>query len=386
MRKDFLIFGSPKIEQEEIDEVVDSLKSGWISTGPKVAKFEALFKDYIGAHHALALHSCTAGLHLSMIVAGLQPGDEVITTPMTFGATANTIIHAGGTPVFVDISLPGMNIDPEKIEEKITPRTRAMLPVHLAGRPCPMKKIKEIARTHHLLLIEDAAHALETIYQGEKIGTIGDLTVFSFYVTKNLVTGEGGMITTDNDTYAEKIQMYALHGMSRGAWKRYSDEGFRHYRIEYPGFKYNMMDIQAALGIHQLRRIEKYLLRREQIWGAYDDAFRSLPLDIPAPAEENTRHARHLYTILLKLEDLKADRDTIQQALYEENIGTGIHFLSLHLHPYYQRTFGYRRDDFPNAAYVSERTISLPLSAKLTDEDVHDVIDAVKKVLTRYQK
>jgi len=386
MRKDFLVFGSPKIEQEEIDEVVDSLKSGWISTGPKVAKFEALFKEYIGAHHALALHSCTAGLHLSMIVAGLQPGDEVITTPMTFGATANTIIHAGATPVFVDISLPGMNIDPEKIEEKITSRTRAILPVHLAGRPCPMKKIKEIARTHHLLLIEDAAHALETIYQGEKIGTIGDLTVFSFYVTKNLVTGEGGMITTDNDTYAEKIQMYALHGMSRGAWKRYSDEGFRHYRIEYPGFKYNMMDIQAALGIHQLKRIEKYLLRRAQIWKRYDDAFQGLPLNIPAPAEDNTRHARHLYTILLKLEDLKADRDTIQQALYEENIGTGIHFLSLHLHPYYQRTFGYRRDDFPNATYVSERTISLPLSAKLTDEDVGDVIDAVKKVLTRYQK
>jgi dTDP-4-amino-4,6-dideoxygalactose transaminase len=386
MRKEFLIFGSPKIEQEEIDEVVDSLKSGWISTGPKVAKFEALFKDYIGTKHALALNSCTAGLHLSMIVSGLKPGDEVITTPMTFGATGNSIIHTGAKPVFVDINLPTMNIDPDKIEEKITPKTRAILPVHFAGRPCQIEIIKDIAQKHNLLLIEDAAHSIEATYHGQKIGTIGDLTVFSFYVTKNLVTGEGGMITTDNDDYAEKIQTYALHGMSKGAWKRYSDEGFKPYRIIYPGFKYNMMDIQAALGIHQLKRIEKYLKRREEVWQRYDDAFKSLPLDTPPPAEENTRHARHLYTILLKLEELKTDRDTIQQALYQKNIGTGIHFISLHLHPYYQDTFGYKRDDFPNAAFVSERTISLPLSARLSDEDVSDVIQAVTKVLKKYQK
>lgn len=386
MRKEFLIFGSPKIEQEEIAEVVDSLKSGWISTGPKVAKFEALFKDYIGTKHALALNSCTAGLHLSMVVAGLKSGDEVITTPMTFGATGNSILHTGAKPVFVDISLPTMNLNPEKIEEKITSKTKAILPVHFAGRPCQMKQIKEIAQKRQLLLIEDAAHALEATYQGEKIGTIGDLTVFSFYVTKNLVTGEGGMITTDNDAYAEKIQTYALHGMSKGAWKRYSDEGFKHYQIIYPGFKYNMMDLQAALGIHQLQKIEKFLKRREEIWQRYDDALQNLPLEIPSPPEENTRHARHLYTILLRLEELKADRDTIQQSLYEENIGTGIHFISLHLHPYYQKTFGYKRDDFPNAAYVSERTVSLPLSAKLTDEDVNDVIKAVTNVLKKYQK
>lgn len=386
MRKEFLIFGSPKIEQEEIAEVVDSLKSGWISTGPKVAKFEALFKDYIGTKHALALNSCTAGLHLSMVVAGLKSGDEVITTPMTFGATGNSILHTGAKPVFVDISLPTMNLNPEKIEEKITSKTKAILPVHFAGRPCQMKQIKEIAQKRQLLLIEDAAHALEATYQGEKIGTIGDLTVFSFYVTKNLVTGEGGMITTDNDAYAEKIQTYALHGMSKGAWKRYSDEGFKHYQIVYPGFKYNMMDLQAALGIHQLQKIEKFLKRREEIWQRYDDALQNLPLEIPSPPEENTRHARHLYTILLRLEELKEDRDTIQQSLYEENIGTGIHFISLHLHPYYQKTFGYKRDDFPNAAYVSERTVSLPLSAKLTDEDVNDVIKAVTNVLKKYQK
>jgi dTDP-4-amino-4,6-dideoxygalactose transaminase len=386
MRKDFLVFGSPLIEQDEIDEVVDSLKSGWISTGPKVARFEALFKNYIGSRHALALNSCTAGLHLSMIVAGLQEGDEVITTPMTFGATANAILHSRAKPVFVDIALPSMNINPENIEAHITDKTKAIVPVHFAGRPCNMKSIKEIAQKHHLIIIEDAAHALEATYHGQKVGTIGDLTVFSFYVTKNLVTGEGGMITTDNGHYAEMIQTYALHGMSKGAWKRYSDEGFKHYRIVYPGFKYNMMDIQAALGIHQLSKTKNYLKRREEIWHRYDDAFHNLPCDIPPPPEENTTHARHLYTILLRLDELTADRDTIQQALYEENIGTGIHFISLHLHPYYQETFCYKLSDYPNATYVSDRTMSLPLSAKLTDEDVTDIINAVTKVLTNYKK
>ena len=386
MRKDFLVFGSPLIGQDEIDEVVDSLKSGWISTGPKVARFEALFKNYIGSDYALALNSCTAGLHLSMIVAGLKEGDEVITTPMTFGATANAILHSRAKPVFVDITLPSMNIDPGNIEAHITDKTKAIVPVHFAGRPCDMKNIKKIAQKHHLIIIEDAAHALEATYHGQKVGTIGDLTVFSFYVTKNLVTGEGGMITTGNGSYAEMIQTYALHGMSKGAWKRYSDEGFKHYRIVYPGFKYNMMDIQAALGIHQLSKTENYLKRREEIWHRYDEALKTLPLDIPAPAEENTTHARHLYTILLRLDELTADRDTIQQALYAENIGTGIHFISLHLHPYYQETFGYKRSDYPNATYVSDRTISLPLSAKLTDEDVTDVINAVTKVLTNHTK
>jgi len=305
---------------------------------------------------------------------------------MTFGATANAILHSRAKPVFVDITLPSMNIDPGNIEAHITDKTKAIVPVHFAGRPCDMKSIKEIAQKHHLIIIEDAAHALEATYHGQKVGTIGDLTVFSFYVTKNLVTGEGGMITTANSTYAEKIQTYALHGMSKGAWKRYSDEGFKHYRIVYPGFKYNMMDIQAALGIHQLLKIESSLKRREEIWHRYDDAFQNLPLDIPPPPEENTTHARHLYTILLKLDELTADRDTIQQALYEENIGTGIHFIALHLHPYYQETLGYKRSDYPNATYVSDRTISLPLSAKLTDEDVTDVIKAVTKVLTNYTK
>jgi dTDP-4-amino-4,6-dideoxygalactose transaminase len=386
MRKDFLVFGNPHIEEDEINEVVDCLRSGWISTGPRVAQFEELFKNYIGSKHALALNSCTAGLHLSMIVAGLKPGDEVITTPMTFAATANAILHTGATPVFADVALPSMTIDPGQIEIKITPKTKAILPVHLCGRPCNMDRIMAIAGKHNLLVIDDAAHAIEADYKGKKIGTIGAMTVFSFYVTKNLVTGEGGMVTTDNDEYAEKIQTYGLHGMSKGAWRRYSDEGFKHYQIIYPGFKYNMMDIQAALGIHQLKRLEAGLARRKQIWQRYDEAFRDLPVQIPAPAEKNTRHARHLYTLLVKLEDVTADRDTIQQALHEENIGTGIHYISLHLHQYYRKRYGFKPDDFPNARYVSERTISLPLSTKLTDDDVQDVIEAVRNVFGRYSR
>ena len=386
MRNDFLVFGNPHIEEDEIREVVDCLRSGWISTGPRVAQFEEQFKRYIGSKYALALNSCTAGLHLSMIVAGLKPGDEVITTPMTFAATANAILHTGATPVFVDIEPSSMTIDPELIEAKLSAKTRAILPVHLCGRPCSMDRIMELAGKHNLLVIEDAAHAIEAEYKGKKIGTIGNMTVFSFYVTKNLVTGEGGMVTTDNQEYAEKIQTYGLHGMSKGAWRRYSDEGFKHYQIIYPGFKYNMMDIQAALGIHQLKRLEDGLKRREEIWKKYDEAFKDIPVETPATPEINTRHARHLYTLLVKLEDLKADRDAIQQALFEENIGTGIHYISLHLHQYYRERYKFGKDDFPHALHVSERTISLPLSTKLTDDDVQDVIDAVTRVMDRYSR
>lgn len=385
MRDTYLVFGSPMVEEDEIQEVVDCLRSGWLSTGPRVGTFQNMFREYIGSRHALALNSCTAGLHLAMLAAGLQSGDEVITTPMTFAATANAIIHTGAIPVFVDISLPAMTIDPERIERAITPRTRAIIPVHLYGRPCAMDAIMEIARRHNLIVIEDAAHALEAVYKGHRIGTIGAMTVFSFYVTKNLVTGEGGMLTTDNDRYAEMVETYGLHGMSRGAWKRYSDEGFKHYQVVFPGFKYNMMDMQAALGIHQLKRIEAYLKRREEIWTRYDKAFQRLPVQTPSQPEANTRHARHLYTVLLNLEELTADRDTVQQALDREKIGTGIHFISLHLHPYYRDKYRYARDAFPNALYVSERTISLPLSAKLTDQDVQDVIEALTRVLDRYR-
>jgi len=383
VRKNFLIFGSPLIEESEIEEVVNTLRSGWLGTGPKVTKFEEMFRNYIGSHYAIALNSCTAGLHLSQLVLGIGPGDEVITTPLTFASTANTIIHTGATPVFADVERDTMNIDPNEIERKVTARTKAIIPVHLAGRPCDMDIILDIAKRHHLFVINDCAHAIEAEYKGKKVGSLGDLSVFSFYVTKNVVTGEGGMVTTNNEEWAEKIKIYGLHGLSKDAWKRYSDEGYKHYEVIYPGYKYNMMDIQASLGIHQLARIETYLKKREDIWRRYDEAFADLPVIRPAPAQNGTRHARHLYTLLLDIDSTKWNRDELQKALYHENIGTGIHFVSLHLQDYYRRMFEYKRGDFPNAEFISDRTISLPLSPKLTEQDISDVIKAVQKVLNR---
>ena len=382
MKRDpYLIFGSPRIEDDEIAEVVDSLRSGWISTGPKVARFEELFTKYIGCRFSRATSSCTAGLHLAMLVAGLKPGDEVVTTPLTFAATANAILHAGGAPVFVDVNPETSNIDPDKIEEKITDRTRILLPVHLTGRPCEMDRILEIAKRHNLLVIEDAAHAIEAHYHGKKIGTIADLAVFSFYVTKNITTAEGGMVTTNRADWAEMIERYALHGLSRGAWKRYSDDGFKHYEVVVPGFKYNMMDIQAALGIKQLEKIDAYLQRREAIWQKYDEAFATAPIQTPPPPEQDTIHARHLYVVRLCLDRLRATRDEIVTALHQKGIGTGIHYRSLHLHSYYKERFGYQSTDYPHALDYSNSAISLPLSAKLTDKDVDDVINIFLETL-----
>ncbi len=379
VRSEFLVFGRPAIEQPEIDEVVDSLRSGWLSTGPKVGRFESLFKEYVGCDHAKAVNSCTAGLHLSLLVSGLGPGDEVITTPMTFAATANVIEHIGARPVFVDVDPLSMNMDPDAFAAAITPRTKAVIPVHFAGRPCDMDRILASARRHGLLVIEDAAHAIEARYHGRKIGTIGDLTCFSFYVTKNLVTGEGGMVTTSRSDWAEEIECYALHGLSRGAWKRYSDEGFKHYQVVCPGYKYNMMDLQAAIGIHQIGRLGSYHDRRERVWQRYDEAFMDLPLVTPAEPDPDTVHARHLYTLLIDVDTLGTTRDEFQKAMHSQNIGTGIHFVALHLHPYYREKYGYRRGDFPNAERISDRTLSLPLSAQLSDADVDDVVDAVTR-------
>lgn len=386
MSNKFIVFGSPRVEQDEIDEVVDSIKTGWLSAGPKVVRFEEDFKKYMKADYAVAVNSCTAGLFLSLVAAGIGEEDEVITTPFTFAATANVIIHRGAKPVFVDVNPQTMNIDPEQIERKITKRTRAIIPVHFAGRACDMDAIGRIARKHRLLVIQDAAHSLETLYHGKKIGDFGDMTAFSFYATKNLTTGEGGMVTTSNRKWAEAIQVLASQGMTRGAWRRYSDKGFKQYRIILPGFKFNMMDMQAAIGIHQLRKIEKFLKIREKIWSAYDRAFENQPLQVPAPAEPKTRHARHLYTVLLDLGALKINRDQFQQELFKMGIGTGVHFISLHLHPYYRKTFRFKPGDFPAAAYLSERTLSLPLSAKLTSADVSRIVGAVCKIAKKHKR
>jgi dTDP-4-amino-4,6-dideoxygalactose transaminase len=315
-----------------------------------------------------------------MVVSGIGPGDEVITTPMTFCATANSVIHTGARPVFVDVERDTFNIDPDLIERAITPRTKAIVPVHFAGRPCRMDRIEAIARRHGLLLIEDAAHAIEASHHGRKIGTIGDLTCFSFYVTKNVVTAEGGMVTTDNADLAAKIKMYALHGMSKDAWKRFSDDGFKHYQVIFPGFKYNMTDLQAALGIHQLGRIAQNAKRREEIWKRYDEAFSDLAVLRPAYVPEDVVHSRHLYTILVKTEEIGKTRDQVLNELIRLNIGTGVHYTALHLHPYYRQAFGHRESDFPNAEYIGERTLSLPLSSKLSGRDVEDVVAAVRGV------
>jgi dTDP-4-amino-4,6-dideoxygalactose transaminase len=381
VRDSYLVFGSPQILEPEINEILATLRSGWLGTGPKVAAFESEFRDYIGAQHALAVNSCTAALHLSLMAIGLKPGDEVIVPSMTFASTANSVIHAGGKPVLADVNRWTMCLDPEDMERRITRRTRAVIPVHFAGRACDMDAILELAVRHKLRIIEDCAHAVETLYHGRHAGTLGDLGCFSFYVTKNVVTGEGGMVTTDNIAWAPRIKMLALHGLSADAWKRFSDEGFKHYEVMEPGFKYNMMDLQAALGLHQLDRVETNLERRRQIWARYDQAFADLPVFLPAPEEEATRHARHLYTLLLDIDRLRAGRDGIQAALHRQRIGTGIHYRAVHLHHYYREAFGYAPGDLTNAGWISDRTLSIPLSAKLTDQDIESVIFAVRHTL-----
>lgn len=379
-----LVFGSPVIEQPEIDEVTACLKSGWLGTGPKTHRFEELFRDYKGSRFAVAVNSCTAALHLSILAAGIRPGDEVIVPTMTFCATANAVIHAGAKPVLVDCEKSTMNIDPEDIRRKITGATKAIIPVHFAGRPCNMDAVMNIVGKYNLKVIEDCAHAIESEYKGGKTGTFGDFGCFSFYVTKNIVTGEGGMVITDNEDYANKVKILALHGMSKDAWKRFGDEGYKHYQVVYVGYKYNMMDIQAAIGIHQLSRIEKYRNRRHEIWERYNKAFEGLPVFTPATTEPNTRHAYHLYTLLLDTARLKITRDKFLDEMTGRNIGVGVHYVALHLHPYYQQSFGYKKGDFPNAEWISEKTMSIPLSAKLTEQDVRDVIEAVTDICREY--
>jgi dTDP-4-amino-4,6-dideoxygalactose transaminase len=381
MRDEFLVFGSPRIERPEIDEIVDSLESGWLGTGPKVQRFEEMFREYKGTRNAIAVNSCTAALHLSMLAIGLEPGDEVLVPAMTFASTANAVIHAGGRPVLVDCERDTMNIDPNDIERKITQATRAVIPVHFAGRPCGMDAIMTLAKTHDLKIIEDCAHAVETEYHGRKAGTFGDLGCFSFYVTKNVITGEGGMVITENDGYADMMKVLALHGLSKDAWSRFGDAGYKHYQVVFAGFKYNMMDIQAALGIHQLPRVDRYWERRREIWNRYNDAFGDLPVFLPAEVAPDTRHAYHLYTLLLDTDSLNITRDRFLDEMTTRNIGVGVHYIALNLHPFYQKKYGYGRGDFPNAEWISDRTVSIPLSAKLSDEDVEDVIGAVGEII-----
>jgi len=383
MRKDFLVFGSPAIEEAEIEEVVDSLRSGWLGTGPKVARFENDFASYkeVDESHLAAVNSGTAALHLSMIGAGVCSGDEVITTALTFCATVNAIIHAGAIPVLADIDPQTMNIDPAEIRSKITSRTRAILPVHFAGRCCNMDSIMEIANRHNLNVIEDCAHAVESEYKGKKAGTFGDFGCFSFYVTKNVVTGEGGMILAKNEKDIARVKVLALHGMSKDAWRRFSDEGYKHYYVTECGFKYNMMDLQAAIGIHQLNRVEKNWVRRQEIWNYYQQAFANLPVTCPSAPEPNTKHGYHLYTLLIDKDRTGINRDVFLNEMTKQNIGVGVHYLSIPEHPYYQEAFGWKPENYQNAMRVGRQTVSLPLSAKMSEEEVADVVNSVKAIL-----
>lgn len=379
--RDFIVFGAPQILDEEIAEMVATLKSGWIGTGPRVAEFEKAMCEYKHAEYAAAVSSCTAALHLSMVAAGVGPGDEIITTPMTFCATVNAIIHTGATPVLADVDPKTMNILPAAVEVAVTPRTKGLVPVHFAGRSCAMDALMDIATRHHLLMVEDCAHAVETTYHGRAAGTFGDFGCLSFYVTKNMTTGEGGMVLAKNKEHINRIKVLALHGMSKDAWARYSDQGYKHYFVTAAGFKYNMTDMQASLGIHQLQRIQKNWERRRHIWERYQEAFVDLPVGRPAPVEPETVHAFHLYTLLIDPARAPVQRDVFLDVMTQRGIGTGVHYLSIPEHPYYQDRFGWRPETFPEAQRIGRQTVSLPLSAKLTDAEVDRVIETVRGIL-----
>lgn len=389
IRKDFLIFGKPKITKKEINEVVKTIQSGWLGTGPKTHTFEEQVKKFIGCKYAVALNSCTAGLHLALDVIGVKEGDEVITTPLTFPSTVNVIIHHHATPVFVDVEKNTGNIDIDLIEKNITPKTKAIIPVHLYGQPINLVKLKKLAKKYNLIVVEDAAHAFEAKFAGRKVGNVSDFTAFSFYVTKNLMTGEGGMLTTNNKNYAEEARIRSLHGISKDAWKRYSASGFTPYETLYPGYKYNMMDLVASFGIHQITSIHQNLKVRRQYTKIYNDALSSIPqIELMHLFEDgkNTIHSHHLYPILLKVDRLNITRDQFIDAMKAENIGTGIHFTPIHLHKYYKERFGFKKGDYPHAEYIGERTVSLPLSPSMSKKDIYDVIYAAKKILSYYKK
>ena len=382
-KENFLIFGAPLIGEEEIAEVVDSLRSGWLGTGPKVARFESEFAQYqrVASNRVAAVNSCTAALHVSLIAANLEPGGEVITTPLTFCATVNAIIHAGLVPVLADVDSATQCISPGAIEAAITPRTQAIVPVHFAGHPCDMDAIMGIARRHGLKVIEDCAHAIETEYHGRKAGTFGEFGCFSFYATKNVVTGEGGMILGADEDLIARAKILALHGMSKDAWKRFSDEGYKHYQVVECGFKYNMMDLQAAIGIHQLARVESNWRRRHEIWTLYMEAFKNLSIDLPVATGRDARHGLHLFTIQVEKARVGISRDDFLGRMHRMNIGTGVHYLSVAEHPYYRDRFGWRPEQWPQAMRLGRSTVSLPLSAKLTDADIGRVIERVQQAL-----
>jgi dTDP-4-amino-4,6-dideoxygalactose transaminase len=393
MRREFLSFSPPLIGQEEIDEVVASLRSGWITTGPRVERFQEDFKTFIGAPASLALNSCTSALHIALAALGIGRGDKVVSTPMTFCSSIHVIEHVGATPILVDVERDTLNIDPDKVEAAVraNPEVKAILPVHLYGHPCEMDPILDIAKRYGLAVIEDAAHSLPARYRGRLIGTpasqdeVTNLVAFSFYATKNLTTGEGGMLTGPADVI-DTARIWSLHGMSRDAYKRYTAEGSWSYEVVLPGFKYNMPDLQAAIGIQQLRKLPELQRIRKSHVERYNRAFRTVE-EVQTPVErEHVESAWHIYLLRLNLDLLKIDRAQFIEELRVMNIGSSVHFIPVHLHPYYRDKYGYQPEDYPIAYHEYLRCISLPLSPSLSDADIDDVIDAVTAIVERHRR
>tara|TARA_B100000315_G_C14590669_1_gene595562 strand:+ start:4232 stop:5395 length:1164 start_codon:yes stop_codon:yes gene_type:complete len=376
-RKEYLVFGSPCIGEEERQEVLACIDSLWLGSGPRVKRFEEDFAEYIENNNAVAVNSGTAALHLALKELNLEAGSEVILPSLTFCATANAAIHAGLKPVFADCNLKTMNIDIGEIKNKITDQTRVIVPVHFAGRPCDMISIMDLAKKKSLRVVEDCAHAIESTIDGKHCGTFGDYGCFSFYVTKNLTTVEGGMVVGPDINSLNRIKTMALHGMSKDAWHRFSDKGFIHYEVLEPGFKYNLSDIAASFGIHQLSRIENMYQRRQEVWEFYKGELDRLPLILPVSEPGDVRHGLHLFTCLVDDSKTSLNRDQVVQSLHELRIGCGVHYKPLHLHKYYQEIFEYNEGDLPNAEYIGQRTFSIPLSGVLKDEDAADVVKAL---------
>lgn len=382
MKNDFIIFGKPEITKDDIKEVVKVLKSGWIGLGPKTEEFEKKFAKYQNIKYAVATNSCTASLHLALDAVGIKPGDEIITTPFTFAATANAITHAGAKPVFVDIDRNTLNINPDLIEKAINPKTKAIIPVHIAGRPCEMDKIKILAKKHKLFIIGDCAHAIESEYKNAKISQWADISCYSFYPTKNITAIEGGMAITNNKKWHEIMKIKRLHGISKDAWKRYNKTGGNFYEVLYNGYKYNMNDVGAALGLSQLKRIEKNWQKRNILWKKYNDFFKGAENIKIVSSEEKKgeKHAHHLFIVLLDIDNLGMPRAEIIDYLKKNGIGTGIHFLALHIQPYYKNAYGYKKGDFPEAEYASQRILSLPLDANLNIKNILKITEKIKEI------
>lgn len=379
-RSQYLVFGRPVVGDAEIAEVVDSLRSGWIGTGPKVARFEGMLREYVGVPYIRALGSCTAALMLALRVLDIGDGDEVIVPAMTFVATVNAIEHAGARPVFVDCEPRTALVDLDAVVSAITDKTAAVMAVHLYGRPIDMDRLNGIRDGYGVAIIEDAAHALGAEWKGQRIGSHGNIAAYSFYVTKNITTIEGGALVTDDPAISERVERLALHGLSTGAWQRFSDEGYRHYEVVEPGFKFNMTDVNAAIGLHQLPMLDEWIDHRAALWHHYDKELVNLPIDTPTNPEPMTRHARHLYTVGIGGES-QLSRDEVLQVLHNARIGAGVHYRGVHLHPFYRDKYELSPEAFPVASDISNRTLSLPLSPDVTEDDLADVVSVLRSAV-----